>query len=184
MRILLIASKAPLVFGLVLMSVASSLLIPACQNGLAAMGETNEESQRVTSLAERDKLTQLQMNEAYGKLPFSFEANNGQCDPRVKFLSRAGDHTLFLTSTYAVLRLGGPAQLTPAERELPQVQPDEQRLAVAKSNPCVLRMKLIGANPAAKVAGLDELPGKSNYFIGNDPKKWRAGISNYARVQY
>jgi hypothetical protein len=35
----------------------------------------------------------------------------------------------------------------------------------------VLRMKLLGANPHAKVIGLEELPGKSNYFIGNDPKK-------------
>jgi hypothetical protein len=35
--------------------------------------------------------------------------------------------------------------------------------------PAVLRMKLVGANERAKVMGLEELPGKSNYFIGNDP---------------
>jgi Transposase DDE domain group 1/Beta-propeller repeat len=48
----------------------------------------------------------------------------------------------------------------------------------------VLRMKLIGANPHAKVSGLEQLPGKSNYFIGNDPKKWRTNVSNYAKVKY
>ncbi|HXJ96599.1 MAG TPA: SBBP repeat-containing protein, partial [Terriglobia bacterium] len=32
--------------------------------------------------------------------------------------------------------------------------------------------------------GLDELPGKSNYFIGNDPKKWRTNVANYAKVKY
>ena len=39
-------------------------------------------------------------------------------------------------------------------------------------------MKLVGANPQAKVGGLDELPGKTNYFIGNDPKKWRTNVPN------
>jgi len=34
---------------------------------------------------------------AYGRLPLSFEANTGQADPRVKFLSRGSGYTLFLT---------------------------------------------------------------------------------------
>jgi hypothetical protein len=34
----------------------------------------------------------------------------------------------------------------------------------------------VGANPAPKVTGFDELPGKANYFIGNDPKKWRTDV--------
>jgi hypothetical protein len=45
-------------------------------------------------------------------------------------------------------------------------------------------MRLVGGNPATKVFGVDELPGKSNYFIGNDPKKWRVNVANYARVKY
>jgi hypothetical protein len=45
-------------------------------------------------------------------------------------------------------------------------------------------MKLLGANPRAKVSGLEELPGKSNYFIGKDPKKWRTNVPNYAKVKY
>src|SRR3989441_8952332 len=48
----------------------------------------------------------------------------------------------------------------------------------------VLRMRLVGANPAAEISGLEELPGKSNYFIGNDPKKWHTNVPNYARVKY
>jgi len=45
-------------------------------------------------------------------------------------------------------------------------------------------MKLVGANQAAKVTPLDELPGKSNYFIGNDPKKWRTDVPTYGKVKY
>ena len=45
-------------------------------------------------------------------------------------------------------------------------------------------MKLRNANPAAKVTGMDELAGTSNYFIGNDPAKWRTGVPTYAKVKY
>jgi len=46
----------------------------------------------------------------YGKLPLSFEANQGQSDNRVKFLSRGRGYSLFLTSTEAVLQLRIPAR--------------------------------------------------------------------------
>jgi hypothetical protein len=45
-------------------------------------------------------------------------------------------------------------------------------------------MKLVNANPAAEIVGTDELPGKSNYFLGNDPKKWRNNVPTYGKVQY
>ena len=48
----------------------------------------------------------------------------------------------------------------------------------------VLRMRLVGANRTAAVTGAEELPGKSNYFIGNDPKQWRTNVPNYAQVKY
>jgi hypothetical protein len=47
-----------------------------------------------------------------------------------------------------------------------------------------LRMKLAGANPNASLSAADQLPGKSNYFIGNDPAKWRIGVPQFARVGY
>ena len=55
--------------------------------------------------AESNAAVQGRVSEAYGKLPLSFEANRGQTDQRVKFLSRGSGHTLFLTSTDAVLVL-------------------------------------------------------------------------------
>jgi len=48
----------------------------------------------------------------------------------------------------------------------------------------VLRYQWRGANAAPKIVGLNELPGKSNYFIGNDPAKWYTSVPNYARVEY
>ncbi|HKP45019.1 MAG TPA: SBBP repeat-containing protein, partial [Pyrinomonadaceae bacterium] len=35
-----------------------------------------------------------------------------------------------------------------------------------------------------RISGIDPLPGKANYFRGNDPSKWRQNISTYAKVRY
>ncbi|MDD5034636.1 MAG: SBBP repeat-containing protein [Methylococcaceae bacterium] len=53
-----------------------------------------------------------------------------------------------------------------------------------KSEVLALRMKLLGAKPNPDISGLDELPGKVNYFTGSDPSKWRSGVSTYAKVRY
>jgi uncharacterized repeat protein (TIGR01451 family) len=45
-------------------------------------------------------------------------------------------------------------------------------------------MHLDGANSSARVSGASPLPGKSSYFIGNDPSKWHRDIPQFARVQY
>src|SRR5437899_7562669 len=123
--------------------------------------------------------TKPQVLAAYGKLPLSFEANDGQADPQVKFLSRGSGYTLFLTSTEAVLTL------TKADAYAKRRISGEATLSEAEKHAgTVLRIKLLGANPAPAVAGVGELPGKSNYFVGNDPKKWRANVPTYAKVEY
>ena len=132
----------------------------------------------------RAQPTSAMINEAYGKLPLSFEANEGQFDSRVQFVSRGAGNTMYLTSTEAVLKLAGSAQPESPARSAGLTTPDPKRLAAAKPNGATLRMKLVGANAAAKAAGMDELPGKSNYFIGNDPKKWRVNVPTYAKVKY
>src|SRR5438445_1632722 len=43
-------------------------------------------------------------------------------------------------------------------------------------------MRLVGCNPAPELVGLNELPGRSNYYIGRDPKKWRTNVPNYRQV--
>jgi hypothetical protein len=48
----------------------------------------------------------------------------------------------------------------------------------------VLRLKMVGGNTGARVEGQEELPGKVNYFIGNDPEKWRHNIPTFRKVYY
>src|SRR3989454_4213011 len=123
--------------------------------------------------------TKQQVLVTYGKLPLIFEANQGQTDPQVKFLSRGSGYTLFLTPTEAVLTL------TKADAQAKRRFSGETSLAEPeKQAATVLRMKLLGANPTPRVTGVEELCGRSNYFIGNDPAKWRANVPTYANVEY
>lgn len=116
---------------------------------------------------------------AYDKLPLTFEENRGQTDPQVKFLSRGPGYTLFLTPTEAILALKQPSAVSGQHSAKENDGKEAQQGGQA-----VLRMKLVGANPAPQVMGLDELPGKSNYFIGNEPRKWRTNIPHYGKVRY
>ena len=128
-----------------------------------------------------------QVVENYGELPLSFEANQGQTDSRVDFLSRGSGYTLFLTPTEAVLSLSSPQRSQRAQRKSSNfLSAFSASSAVNDPNPqsTVVRMELVGANPSPRVSGLEELPGKSNYFIGNDPDKWRTNVPHYAKVQY
>ncbi len=136
-----------------------------------------------------------------GQSSLAFEANQGQTDSRVKFLSRGAGYTLFLTPNEMVVvlrkptvdRLGqhsakpetgsttGPSTLdaTGPTTESPthNAAPDAQSFSV-------MRMRFVGANPAPRIAGSKQLPGKMNYLIGNDSKQWRSNIPTYAEVRY
>src|SRR5438093_415074 len=109
-----------------------------------------------------DTATRARVNATYGRLPLYFEANQGQTDPQVRFLARGGGHTLFLTPTEAVLVL---------TKQDPSLQ-------------AVLRMTFVGASPQAQIMGQREVAGKVNYFLGNDPAKWRTNVPTYAAVRY
>jgi hypothetical protein len=127
-----------------------------------------------------DLAAPAQVRERYGNLPLSFEANHGQSDAKVKFLSRGSGYSLFLTSTEAVLALSQSE--ADGNRTASRVARGAVRARHRKS--AVVRMTLVNANPQSQAAGHDALPGKSNYFIGNDPAKWRTNISTYAKVKY
>lgn len=130
---------------------------------------------------------QKRIVEAYGQPPLSFEANQGQTDRQVKFLARGNGYNLFLTPREAVLSLRKTEEDDLAATARRYSGPNADRFVIgprAKPTTSVLRMKLLGANRRSKVIGQDQLPGKSNYFIGNDHSKWRTNIARYARVKY
>jgi uncharacterized protein (TIGR03437 family) len=59
----------------------------------------------------------------------------------------------------------------------------DSKVAIRANHQTVV-MSLAGANHNARMEALDQLPGVSNWFLGNDPTKWRSGVRHYARVLY
>ena len=88
-------------------------------------------------------------------LPIVFEPNRGQVHQKVRWLARAPGYTLFLTEDEAVLALRGEA----------------------------VSMKLAGSHAWRTIQGLEPTGGVSNYFLGDDPRRWRTGIPHYRRVK-
>jgi len=98
--------------------------------------------------------------------PIRFEANIGQAESNIHYLSHGRNADLFLTPSEVLLALHQPG---------PGGQGFSSRL---------LQLKLCGANASAQIQGLDPQAGKANYFLGNDPGRWRVNAPTFARVKY
>jgi hypothetical protein len=101
----------------------------------------------------------LDVAKQYGHLPLAFEPNWAPSTNQPKFVARGSGYALFVASDEAVLELRAPSK-----------------------TPSLVRMSLVGANASAPFAAQGRLAGTSNYFIGNDPSKWRTGIPQFRRI--
>src|SRR5262249_13691836 len=116
----------------------------------------------------------------YGKLPLSFEQNVGQTDSHVDYIARTGGGTVYLTPTAAVFAMQRSAVSDPHLAGMPSTKPETR-----SSNPgTALYMNIVGANPNGRATGVNELPGKVNYFIGNDLAQWHTNVATFSRVEY
>jgi len=112
-------------------------------------------------------------------LPLRFEPNRGQTDGRAAFVAHGRGSSVYLTQAGALLalerepprRARSPAAASPVDAAAP-------RRAVA------LRYELAGARARPRIEGVDPLPGRSNYLLGADPKRWHTDVPQYRRVRY
>lgn len=91
---------------------------------------------------------------AFAARPLAFERNDGQYDPRVRFVARGGRGTAFLT---------------------------EDGLTVAPRGAAPLRLRFEGG-AAVQVEGAAPLPGVVHHIRGNDPSRWRTNVPTYSRA--
>ncbi|MFL6445537.1 MAG: SBBP repeat-containing protein, partial [Candidatus Sulfotelmatobacter sp.] len=169
----------------VLMGAACVLLGGGSHSGHAGLGRVAAFPEVAASLSavsdsvslqeidSRQSDAQVRAHSLLSGLPLRFEPNQGQgnldrADSRARFVARGPGFGLFLGAEGATLTL---------------LSRDRSRQNSAAQVDAV-QMKLSGANQAPSLTGLDLLPGKSNYLLGNDPQKWRTGITQYARVRY
>jgi len=115
--------------------------------------------------ASSGEFTTPRLQQTYGSIPLHFMENRGQLDSQVKFHAQGPGYGLFFTSQGVVLAGWVP----PEARGRPgaaviKISPEGQALASLRPE--------------------TPLPGKINYLLGNDPRKWRTQVPAYAAVRY
>lgn len=166
-------------------TIAKRLVILALLAGsvllLLRLATDNSSAQSTSSNATPAAAKTKAIADAYGRLELSFIPNKGQTDQRVKFVSHGPGYDLFLTDTEAVLTLRKPRALTSENLK----QPSSHKDAGVQPQPAtVLRLKMIGTEKDPRVSGVDELQGKVNYFVSNDPSAWQVNVPTYRKVNY
>lgn len=91
-------------------------------------------------------------------LPLAFSPNVGQTDESAQFVAHDMGGTLFFTANSVVLSL--PDTTTPFE------------------------MQFEGANSAPVINSQQQLQGKVNYILGNDPSQWHTDLPTYEGITY
>jgi hypothetical protein len=89
--------------------------------------------------------------EKWHKVSLGFEPNTGQAAAKVRYLARTGNFVLYLTDGGTML---------------------------AGRNRSELRTTFAGAILSAPIRGENPQASVTNYFVGNDPLKWRVGVPN------
>lgn len=161
--------KLPWVFSLALAISCGSLRAqPASVSTIHADGAKAVSDTRVRAPSGAQRLARDQVRALYGRLPLRFEPNFGQADARAKFVARGPGYSVFLTSNGVALSL-----------------PATSRRGVSNSSaPGWVQIQWLGSASSPVADGRDQLAGRSNYFIGNNPNLWHTGIPNYAKVEF
>ncbi|MDQ2744539.1 MAG: hypothetical protein M3Z66_19910 [Chloroflexota bacterium] len=93
----------------------------------------------------------------YGRLPLSFEPNRGQVSNRqVRYLAHGSGYSLYLTDRSAIIALQGSAHRS------------------------VVTLQFQHTSGAPRFQAAPPLPGRVNYFLGNNPSRWHTNIPTYA----
>jgi hypothetical protein len=159
-----------------------SLLLCACAMALGAPKSASSSKAQAVS--------------AYGRLPLSFEANQGQSSDAGQYLAHGSGYGLSLTAQEAVLTLRKPSapsaqhphlnvfgvNPSSASAQGRRIETDgETRTAFLTD---LVRMQVVGADPGSKPVAEGRLPGTVNYIRGQDPLRWHTGITTFERVRY
>ena len=112
----------------------------------------------------------------------------------MKFYVKSGDQTTFFTKDEIVLSLSRPnpndppvgAALSPSPTKdgHPSYTAFNRKPKTANRKPAIVHIKPVGLKKGVQIAPLAQTGHRVNYFIGNDPKKWRTDIPTYQAVVY
>lgn len=113
------------------------------------------------------------IQEAYGKLPLSFEA-----PPRsvtnAQFVARGAGYRLGINPHQVQI------QLYPTHR----VSRPQRQNTAPLPKPTQFKMEVVGANAAAQARTSEPLNAKANYLVGKNPAQWQQNLPTFGRIEY
>jgi uncharacterized repeat protein (TIGR01451 family) len=127
-------------------------------------------------------LRRSSFSSSHGRLPISFELNMGQADPQVKFTARGKGYSVLLTEDGAILGLQGARETSKPDNFKATSSGKSSNMRIA-GYAIAVHLKLLRSNRKAGMTGTRKLPGVSNYYLGNDPRRWRTNVPTYEQVR-
>ena len=118
----------------------------------------------------------------YGKLPLSFVENQGQLNKQVRFVIRGPRASAFFRNDGVTFDLWNPVKKDPQNSTKRTNFKKSKKNEMQKHS--ALKLTFNGADPECQTAGIDMLPGKTNYMTGKDSTRWKTDISTYKGVIY
>ena len=110
---------------------------------------------------------------ASGRLPLAFVPNVGQTDARVRYVARGLGAAIYVASDEIVFDLlANP------------LHPDRRGETSPRAAGTVLRLRLPGADPGARIVGLGPTSARVNYLLGTEPARWHRDLPTYREIVY
>src|SRR5215217_9115784 len=139
---------------------AFAALIPASEAPNAQQQRSSAGS-TANQPAAAPQMSEQEAQDAYEKLPLSFVPNEGQTDQAVRYYAQGAGYGFFFTHEGATLSF-----------------------ADGKGRGHALALDFLRADPHATLKAHQQLAGKVNYLVGDDPAKWRQGLATHAKLLY
>jgi len=149
--------------------------------GSFAFSKVSPSNPAELSFYEQQEAAKITVMNNITSMPLTFTENQGQWDSKVLYRSDAGNATVWFTKegvTYQFTRRIPPEPIPYAPRFA------EQGGAGDAFETMTLKADFVNGNPTPAVSGKDLMEYKCNYFLGNDPQKWRTDVPNYDVITY
>ncbi|MEW6413307.1 MAG: SBBP repeat-containing protein [Candidatus Zixiibacteriota bacterium] len=109
--------------------------------------------------------------------PMSFTENAGQWEDNILFRASAGAATMWFGRDGAYYQFS--RELTDRESPLRR-----DRQGPSPTEVMLVKAAFVGARGNPEVVGQGKLDYRSNYFLGNDPSRWRTNVANFESIVY
>ncbi len=120
-------------------------------------------------------------------MPLPFTENQGQWPDSILYRASAGGATMWFTPTGVYYQF--TRTILKQSDQTGALSADEHLYSKFKAEPdsieiTMIRAEFVGAELSPATEGIGLMDYKCNYFLGNEPDKWRTDVSNYESIVY